>query len=528
MLQFAMLFVLARCCLAHTTGLSTSDFKFATNELSLDVVMAEADLALALAHMETANPIDANHDGKLTVEEIAAAMDRLRTFAAGAMAVAFDGQEVRPGPARFSVDDANNFHMTMSYTGKRPKRVRVRAALFEQLPPDHYHFTAIHEADGKSIGNKMLTPADDTLELQVATDDAPAAANAAPGLSTSDFKFATNGLSLNVVMAEADLKLALAHLATTSSIDANQDGKLTAEEIAAAMDQLRTLAAGAMVVEFDGQLVPPGPAKFSTDSARNFHMIMSYQGERPKRLRVRLALFEHLPPDHHHFTAIHGLDGKTITNKTLTTADNALEFEVARDSTQAAAKSAPRASTLADFLKLGILHIWTGYDHLLFLLALLLVCGTFKSAVQVISFFTVANTLTLALAALDLVWVAGRVVEVAIATSIIYVSVENILRPGGPKARWLVTFSFGLVHGLGFATVLRNLGVAATATGITVPLVGFNLGVEAGQIVVAAAVLPILWKLRTSKQFVRLGVPIGSGLLAAAGAYWLIERLFFK
>ena len=347
------------------------------------------------------------------------------------------------------------------------------------------------------------------------------------GLSSSDLRFGTNGLDAEVVMAAADLALVVAHLETTSPADANHDGKLTAEKIAAGLERLRKFAAESLVVEFDGQPVRPGPARFSLDDLDNFHMEMNYPGPRPARLRVRAALFAHLPPDHFHFLAVHEPGGTPLGNKMLKPTDNSLELMLGAGTTTSTT-TAPRVSTFPDFLKLGVLHIWTGYDHLLFLLALLLVCGTFKSAIGVISFFTVANTLTLALAALNLVWVAGRVVEVAIATSIIYVSVENFVRPGGPKGRWLVTFLFGLVHGLGFATVLRNLGVASSTTGVAVPLVGFNLGVEAGQIVVAAAVLPIIWKLRKSERFVRWGVPACSAVLAAAGAYWLIQRLFLR
>jgi len=349
------------------------------------------------------------------------------------------------------------------------------------------------------------------------------------GMSTSDLKFGTNGLNAEVVMAAADMTLALAHLESASPTDANHDGKLTAEEFAAAKERLRKFAAESLVVEFDGQAVRPGPVRLALDDLDNFHMAMTFPGSRPARLRVRAALFEHLPPDHFHFLTVNEPDGKTIGNKMLKPTDAALELSTREAGPgTGTTTAAPQVSTLPDFLKMGVLHIWTGYDHLLFLLALLLVCGTFKSAVGVISFFTIANTLTLALAAFDLVSVDVRVVEAGIAISIIYVSVENFFRPGGPKGRWLVTFSFGLVHGLGFATVLRKLGIAASTTGVAVPLVGFNLGVEAGQIVVAAAVLPIIWKLRKSERFVRWGVPACSAVLAAAGAFWLIQRLFLR
>src|SRR5206468_10857519 len=102
-----------------------------------------------------------------------------------------------------------------------------------------------------------------------------------------------------------------------------------------------------------------------------------------------------------------------------------------------------------------------------------------------------AHSITLAFATLNLVWVSSRVVEPMIAGSIIYVGTENFLAPEGSKGRALVTFLFGLVHGFGFATILKDMGVAASTTGVAVPLVGFNLGVEAGQVAVAAVLLPL-------------------------------------
>jgi hydrogenase/urease accessory protein HupE len=234
-------------------------------------------------------------------------------------------------------------------------------------------------------------------------------------------------------------------------------------------------------------------------------------------------LFRHLPPDHIHFVSVHDADDKPIGNKMLKPDDNLLEIAAPAETTKAHAT----VSTFPGFLKLGVEHIWTGYDHLMFLLALLLVCADFKSAVQVVTFFTVAHSITLAFATLNLVSVSSRVVEPAIAASIIYVGVENFVRKEGPKGRWLITFLFGLIHGFGFATVLRDMGVASSTTGVTVPLVAFNLGVEMGQIVIAAVLLPIIWQLRKWESFRRRGVPACSAVVAAVGAYWLFQRVFF-
>lgn len=180
------------------------------------------------------------------------------------------------------------------------------------------------------------------------------------------------------------------------------------------------------------------------------------------------------------------------------------------------------------FLELGIEHIWTGYDHLLFLGGLLIVCERLRTLIAVVTSFTVAHSVTLGLAATNTVTIPGRVVEPLIAASILFVGVENILRPGSePKGRWAVAFVFGLVHGFGFADVLRQMGLGVDGRGIALPLFSFNLGVEIGQVSVAAIVLPVVWRLRRNPAFVSRGIPIASGLIALVGLYWLLERTLF-
>ncbi|MEO6034548.1 MAG: HupE/UreJ family protein, partial [Verrucomicrobiota bacterium] len=178
------------------------------------------------------------------------------------------------------------------------------------------------------------------------------------------------------------------------------------------------------------------------------------------------------------------------------------------------------------FFLLGVHHIWTGYDHLLFLFALLIVCDSFASIGKIVTCFTLAHSLTLALATLNIVQIRSSVIEPTIAASIVYVGLENIFHHGHPKGRWLLTFAFGLVHGFGFASVLREMDIAKAGS-VIVPLVSFNLGVEAGQIAVAAVILPLIWRLKKTPSFAPRWVPVCSILVAAAGAYWFIERVWF-
>jgi HupE / UreJ protein len=148
-----------------------------------------------------------------------------------------------------------------------------------------------------------------------------------------------------------------------------------------------------------------------------------------------------------------------------------------------------------DYLRLGVGHIFTGYDHIAFLFGLLVVAGAAglkigaRKVLAVVTAFTVAHSVTLIASALGWIALSPRIVEPAIAVSIAYVGVEN-LAVRAPRFRWLLTFGFGLVHGFGFASVLREIGLPSK--GLLLSLVSFNVGVEIGQLAVVAAVLPLL------------------------------------
>jgi hypothetical protein len=180
--------------------------------------------------------------------------------------------------------------------------------------------------------------------------------------------------------------------------------------------------------------------------------------------------------------------------------------------------------SFGQYLRLGIEHILTGYDHLLFLGGLLLACKSFRSVLGIVSCFTLAHSITLALAALHLIALPGRLVEPLIAATIVFVGVENLVRGDEPKGRWALAFTFGLLHGFGFASALGHVGLGARGAPILVPLFSFNLGVEIGQIAVAAVLLPVLFKLRSLPGFARRGTEMLSLLIGAVGLYWLVER----
>jgi hypothetical protein len=177
------------------------------------------------------------------------------------------------------------------------------------------------------------------------------------------------------------------------------------------------------------------------------------------------------------------------------------------------------------YLVLGIEHIITGYDHLLFLGALLVVCRKARTIFVIVTCFTLAHSLTLGLAALDIINLSSRIVEPLIAVTIMYVALENLyLRGQEPRGRGWLTFTFGLIHGFGFASALKSTGLGRDAASLALPLFSFNLGVELGQMSVAVICLPIWWKLRSYKPVEKYGAIVMSSVVAAAGLYWFLQR----
>ncbi len=204
-----------------------------------------------------------------------------------------------------------------------------------------------------------------------------------------------------------------------------------------------------------------------------------------------------------------------------------------------AAGEVSRLAAFGQYLVEGIWHIWIGFDHILFLLALLLPAvlvheagrwrgvarfgEALREVLWVVTAFTIAHSITLTLAAMGLVSLPSRLVESAIAASVVLAAANN-LKPLVEHRRWMVAFGFGLIHGFGFASVLAELGLPQET--LVLSLLGFNLGVETGQLAIVGVFLPLAYALRAT-GFYRRGVFIGGSLLTLGIALvWLIERAF--
>ena len=196
-----------------------------------------------------------------------------------------------------------------------------------------------------------------------------------------------------------------------------------------------------------------------------------------------------------------------------------------------------RLDVIRSFISHGAHHIWSGYDHMLFLVTLLLsavvmrsgnmwrpvetLSGAVWATTRVVTAFTLAHSITLSAAALGIVELPSRLVEILIAISVVVAAINNLF-PVVSRRVWIAAFVFGLMHGFGFASVLTNLGLPPARK--LVALFAFNVGVELGQLAVVAGLLPVLFLIRRSAAYTQVALPAGSTVIMVIGFMWFFQR----
>ncbi len=225
------------------------------------------------------------------------------------------------------------------------------------------------------------------------------------------------------------------------------------------------------------------------------------------------------PYDPNHQTFINMYEGDTLT------AQNILDVNHTTTEYFAGTRQGVLA-VVRKFIPAGIHHILIGPDHLLFLVGLLLLGGSIRRLAIVVTSFTIAHSITLSLAALNIFTPPARIIEPAIALSIVYVGADNLLAQGGRDVRAWIAFAFGFIHGFGFANVLREMNLPSRALGWS--LFSFNFGVEIGQLLVVVTVASAFAFLRSRSDWARRRLVFaGSVVVIAAGAFWFVQRVFF-
>jgi hydrogenase/urease accessory protein HupE len=338
-----------------------------------------------------------------------------------------------------------------------------------------------------------------------------------PGLSSLTIRQGTSTL-------EATLTLAVKDAAQLAELDENHDGTVSQFEFARGQPQLDVAVARQILIAADGKLAKDNSIHSRLDENNNVEVRLDFYAVALSSLEIQSKIIASLPLGHRQYLQVQNATGETVFERLLSAAADRAPVQMPRTDASIAALVAARS--FASFLSLGAKHILTGYDHLLFLLGLLVVARGFVSALTIITSFTIAHSITLAVATLHLVQIPSRIVEPLIAASIVFVGIENLLRGDIPQARRLVTFGFGLIHGFGFASALREAGIGSGTGGIALPLFSFNLGVEFGQIIVAAAALPIIWKLRENPMFIARWAPACSAVVVLLGSFWFVQRVW--
>ena len=244
-------------------------------------------------------------------------------------------------------------------------------------------------------------------------------------------------------------------------------------------------------------------------------------------LEVRYDLLFDIDPQHRAMIDVRR--GDEVYSGLITPESKLLQFSIRKENLK---------ETIISYIHQGAHHIWIGYDHILFLLSLLLpavlwrdkdkwlpvrdLTGAFWNTAKIVTAFTLAHSVTLSLAAFGVIELPSRFTESAIAASIMIAAINNIF-PIITRRLWIVAFFFGLVHGFGFASVLTEFGLPPDRK--IVALVSFNIGVELGQLVIVAVLLPILFLARRSAAYPRIAVPAGSLVITCVALIWLVERV---
>ncbi|MEK8052888.1 HupE/UreJ family protein [Ideonella sp. DXS22W] len=331
--------------------------------------------------------------------------------------------------------------------------------------------------------------------------------------------------------------IALRDLDHALGLDADGNGEITWGELRAQHGEIAAYALARLALSRDGQrcMLAAGPQQVDshTDGA---YTVLPLRIDCPAvpgggpgdTLAMDYRLFADLDPQHR---GLLRLRAGVLTRSAVFAPESARQsFALAAPGTLA---------QLLDHGREGVWHIWIGFDHILFLVSLLLPAvlvwqagrwlpaptfrGAFIDVLKIVSAFTLAHSLTLSAATLGWITLPSRLVESTIAASVVLAALNN-LWPLAQGRRWLAAFGFGLIHGFGFASVLADLGLPGDA--LALALVGFNLGVELGQLAIVAVFLPLAFALRGTRLYHWGVLRAGSVLIALLAAVWFAERAF--
>lgn len=339
-------------------------------------------------------------------------------------------------------------------------------------------------------------------------------------------------LKIDAATMQGQWDIALRDLDFAIGVDGNGNGEISWGELRARHAAIAAYALPRLKIQTEGETCPLRATEHMVDKhSDGAYAVLKFTAACGKPLTavdLNYSLLFDVDPQH---KGLLRLEYKGTTTTAIFSPDKAVQhFELAETTL---------LRQFLDYAAEGVWHIWIGFDHILFLLSLLLPVVLYRSkklwlavpglrpalidVLKIVTAFTLAHSITLTLATLGVVTLPSRLVESAIAASVVLSALNNIF-PIIEGRRWMVAFAFGLIHGFGFASVLADLGLPQDA--LLLALVGFNLGVEGGQLAIVGVFLPLAYYLRNTLFYRRVVLFAGSILIILLASVWLVERVF--
>lgn len=385
----------------------------------------------------------------------------------------------------------------------------VGSAYFVNLDPDTYSRSRVPEqrrvTRWSSVNERSSVAA--TLALC-------AWLCASPSLLAHDISRSESTLEVQGRQVDATLTLNLLDFHKLPDIDRNHDGVVSYDELDEAIEPLYAAVRQHYIVRAADVAVQTTLERYALVGQNVLRLDITYRFAADVRsVTIESTLDQISQPDHRHLTS--ATVGGSVQEAVLDAATPTVVFETGRGA---------YLRTALSFGRLGIERMFTGYDHLAFLLGLLIATATIRSLIKIVACFTIAHSITLALATFDAVVLPARLTESLIALSIGYVAVENLL-PTPPVARYRMTFLFGLFHGFGLSAVLRNMPLPRQSVALS--LFSFNAGVEIGQVIFVAALFPLTLYVASTRWKNQILPAVSSGAVCLA-MYWFVQRAFLN
>lgn len=331
---------------------------------------------------------------------------------------------------------------------------------------------------------------------------------------------------------EGQWDIALRDLDVAIGLDRDGNGEITWDEISAKHADIAAYALSRLSLSSAGVSCPTiATQHLIDDHTDGAYAVLKFSAECAAPidvLDVQYKLLFDVDPQH---KGLLKLESQGQTSTAIFSPDNATQ--------QLQLVKTGKVRQFVDYVRHGVWHIWIGFDHILFLLSLLLPAvlmisgrqwqpaenfkSSFVDVLKIVTAFTLAHSLTLTLASLQIISLPSRWVESAIAASVVIAALNNVL-PLFQGRRWVAALLFGLVHGFGFASVLSDLGLPQSS--LLLALVGFNVGVEIGQLAIVGIFLPTAYLLRRTRFYRHVVFNAGSIMIVLIASVWLTERAF--